>query len=62
MKKLLVAALVLFMAFGVFAQSSLADADPEMLGVDAARQALREVSLDLFEREGSWDVAMSIMT
>ncbi len=60
MKKLLVAALVLFMAFGVFAQSSLSDADPEMLGVDAARQALREVSLDLFEREGSWDVAMPI--
>ena len=39
--------------------SSLSDPDPTIIGVDSAKQALREVSVDLFEREGSWNVHIS---
>ena len=39
--------------------SSLADPDPTMIGADSARQSLREVSVDLFEREGSWNAKIS---
>ncbi|MCR5290720.1 MAG: flagellar filament outer layer protein FlaA [Treponema sp.] len=43
----------------VFAQSSLSDPDPSNVGNDSAASALREVSVDKFEREGSWNVRMS---
>ena len=46
----------------VFAQqgtSSLTDPDPTIIGADSAKQALREVSVDLFEREGSWNARIS---
>lgn len=39
--------------------SSLADPDPSIIGNESARQALREVSVDRFEREGSWNVHIS---
>lgn len=60
MKKILTVLACLLVSACVFAQQSLVEPDPEMLGVDAARQALREVSLDLFEREAAWDVTMPI--
>lgn len=60
MKKIVAILAVLLLAGAVFAQDgrSLTETDPAMTA-DAARQALREVSLDLFEREGSWNCRMS---
>lgn len=61
MKKALISALALIIAFGAFAQNnSVADnQNAETIGNDSGLQALREVSLDKFEREGSWTVRMS---
>ena len=61
MKKLLAFSFVAVLTAGlVFAQtSSLTDPNPEMVGADSAMQALREVSIDKFEREGSWNVHIS---
>ena len=60
MKKLLILAALIFTAGFVFAQSnSISDPDPNSVGRDSAMQALREVSLDKFEREGSWNVHIS---
>ncbi|MCH5294741.1 MAG: flagellar filament protein FlaA [Treponema sp.] len=47
------------MSVAAFAQESLSDPDPSSVGNDSARQALREVSVDRFEREGSWNVRIS---
>lgn len=63
MKKFLVVLMILSVAFvGVFAQSSgssLADPNPETIGDDSAKQYLKEVSVELFEREGSWSAKIS---
>jgi len=39
--------------------TSLSDPDPTMIGADSAKQSLREVSVDLFEREGAWNAKIS---
>ena len=53
------AALILSGA-SVFAQTdSLSEPDASNIGNDSAKQALREVSVDRFEREGSWNVHIS---
>ncbi|GMO41539.1 MAG: flagellar filament outer layer protein FlaA [Treponemataceae bacterium] len=54
MKKVLVIFICLLSAGALAAQTSLADPDANTIGADSARAALREVSVDLFEREGSW--------
>ena len=62
MKKNYVAffAMSLLVAGTVFAQAnSISDPDASNIGNDSARQALREVSVDRFEREGSWNVHIS---
>lgn len=60
MKKFLLSVLVAAAACSVFAQNSLVEEpNPETVGNDSAMQALREVSLDKFERDGSWFVHMS---
>ncbi len=61
MKKLCLAVFsVALVAGAAFAQSgSIADPDASNIGNDSARQALREVSVDRFEREGSWNVHIS---
>ncbi len=65
MKKLCLSIMAMaVLAAGVaFAQStdssSIADPDASNIGNDSARQALREVSVDRFEREGSWNVHIS---
>ncbi|MCR5495890.1 MAG: flagellar filament outer layer protein FlaA [Treponema sp.] len=60
MKKFLAAALVALLAGLAFAQNSIVDdPNPEVVGNDSAMQALREISLDKFEREGAWNVHMS---
>ncbi len=61
MKKLLTV-LLAFAATGfMFAQESttLARPDPTVIGNDSARQALKEVSVDRFEVEGSWNASIS---
>ena len=64
MKKIL-AILICFMVVWAAAaqqqngQASLSDPDPTTVGADSAQSALREVSVDLFEREGSWVASMS---
>lgn len=61
MKKFLVAAAIsTALVSAVSAQNSIVDEpNPETVGNDSAMQALREVSLDKFEREGSWNVHIS---
>ena len=71
MKKILAFALALTMFSAVFAQEqennnsrqddneSLASPDPTVIGNDSARQALREVSIDRYELEGSWNASIS---
>ena len=62
MKKLHIAffAAAVLAAGTAFAQtSSLSDPDASNIGNDSARQALREVSVDRFEREGAWNVRIS---
>ena len=61
MKKLLAFSVIAVLSAGlIFAQtSSLQDPNPETVGADSAMSALREVSIDKFEREGSWGVHMS---
>lgn len=60
MKKFLLTALVAMVACAAFAQNSIVeDPNPEVVGNDSAMQALREISLDKFEREGAWFVHMS---
>ncbi len=62
MKKLhfAVFAVALITCGAAFAQtSSLSEPDASTIGNDSARQALREVSVDRFEREGAWNTHIS---
>ncbi len=67
MKKLLALAISLTLSVSLFAQGnerqndnrSLAAPDPTVIGNDSAAQALREVSVDRFELEGSWNAHIS---
>lgn len=64
MKKLLVSVFALCTVGFVFAQdmkngADLSDPDPTVIGNDSAAQALREVSVDRFEVEGSWNASIS---
>lgn len=61
MKKLITFSVLAVLAAGLtFAQnSSLQEPNPETVGADSAMSALREVSIDKFEREGSWNVHIS---
>ena len=42
-----------------YEEESLSDPDASEIGNDSGSQALREVSVDRFEREGSWNVHIS---
>ncbi len=61
MKKIIVSIVVaLAIVSAAAAQNSIVEnPNPETVGNDSAMQALREISLDKFEREGSWTVHMS---
>ena len=60
MKKLLFVFAITFAGLFAFAQNSAIDEpNPETIGNDSAMLALQEISLDKFEREGSWSVHMS---
>ncbi|MDD5930097.1 MAG: flagellar filament outer layer protein FlaA [Spirochaetales bacterium] len=61
MKKVLALCIITLFAAGFVAaqNSSLQEPNPENVGADSAMAALREVSIDKFEREGSWNVHIS---
>ena len=61
MKKIIFAISTLFCVAGLsFAQSkSLAEPNPEDVGSGSAASALREVSIEKFERDGAWNVHIS---
>ena len=46
-------------ATGTLFAQSISDPDASEIGNDSTKQALREVSVDRFEREGSWNVHIS---
>ncbi len=58
MKKLVALLIVLAVFTAAFAQPSMYVNDPST-DADSAHQSLREISLDLFEREGSWNCRIS---
>jgi hypothetical protein len=57
-KAILISSLLLCAAF-VFAQEGVGAPQPERIGVEAAQQQLKEVSVDRFERDGYWFSTMS---
>lgn len=60
MKKIISAVIALAVAGFAFAQtSSLSEPDPTVIGADSAKQALRQISVDRFEVEGSWNAHIS---
>jgi hypothetical protein len=61
MKRILIIILVFSVAAAAFAQRSteVGAPNPDSLGIDAAQQYLKEVSVDKFEREGFWRSTMS---
>ena len=61
MKRLLIVILVFSVATFAFAQraNEVGSPDAHRLGIDAAQQYLKEVSVDKFEREGFWLSTMS---
>ncbi len=65
MKKLIIAAAALVLLAGsVYAQNAPANpnldaANPALIGNDSAQQMLKEVSVEKFETEGTWQVFMS---
>jgi hypothetical protein len=55
MKRIFIIALVLFVAGCLFAQQNEVGApNAERIGVDAAQQQLKEISIDKFEHDGYW--------
>jgi hypothetical protein len=59
MKRYIVLALVFSLAGLAFAQNEVGSPDAERLGIDAAQQKLKEVSVDKFEHDGYWRSQMS---
>ena len=60
MKKIILAVCAVLAGGLIFAQnSSLLEPTPETIGADSAAMALREINVDKFEREGSWNVTIS---
>jgi hypothetical protein len=62
MKKYILIALCALVSGFVYAQqrtTEVGGADPERIGIDAAQQQLKEVSVDKFEKDGFWRSTMS---
>jgi hypothetical protein len=54
MKRCFVAVLVFSLAGILFAQNEIGSPDAQQLGIDAAQQNLKEISVDKFEFDGYW--------
>jgi hypothetical protein len=60
MKRIFITALILYSVGFLFAQQNeVGTPSAERIGVDAAQQQLKEISVDKFEHEGYWLSAMS---
>jgi hypothetical protein len=59
MKHIFAIILVLSLCGAVFAQTEIGAINASRLGIDAAQQNLKEISIDKFEREGFWRSYMS---
>ena len=62
MKRIILIISIFLIAGVLFAQqrgTEVGSPDPEMIGIDAAQQMLKEVSVDKFEHEGYWRSSMS---
>jgi hypothetical protein len=61
MKRFIIVTLFLSIAGFMFAQqgTEVGSPDPERLGIDAAQQLLKEVSVEKFEHDGFWRTSMS---
>ena len=59
MKRILVVVFVLILMTGAIFAQELGTPDARRMGIDAAQQNLKEVSVDKFEREGFWRSYMS---
>ena len=61
MKRLLIVGLIFLVTAAVFAQRAAEVGAPnaDSLGIDAAQQYLKEVSIEKFERDGFWTSTMS---
>lgn len=60
MKRAVVAVVLLLVGAWAFTQATeVGEPDPEQIGIEAAQQKLREVSVDKFETDGFWTAVMS---
>ncbi len=61
MKRFVFITLLFLLAGFVFAQQEpeVGSANPESIGIDAAQQQLKEISVDKFENDGYWRMSMS---
>jgi hypothetical protein len=61
MKRFVFISILLLLAGFVFAQQNpeVGATDPESIGIDAAQQQLKEISVDRFENDGYWRMSMS---
>jgi hypothetical protein len=59
MKRYLVAVLFFSLTGILFAQNEIGTPDAQQLGIDAAQQKLKEISVDKFEFDGYWRSTMS---
>jgi len=60
MKRFIIIALFFFVAGFIFAQNEVGQPNPALIGIDAAQQHLREVSVDRFEFDGFWRAHISL--
>jgi hypothetical protein len=59
MKRIIAIAFSLLTAGFLFAQNEIGAPNPEQIGIEAAQQELKEVSVDKFEHDGFWRTTMS---
>jgi len=59
MKRFTVFTLFLFLTAGIAFSQEIGGPNPQMIGIDAAQQQLKEVSVDRFEHDGFWRTSMS---
>lgn len=59
MKRFVFITLLFLLAGCIFAQQEIGEPNPESIGIDAAQQELKEVSVDKFENDGYWRMSMS---
>jgi hypothetical protein len=59
MKRIIIIAFFLLIAGFLYAQNEIGAPNAEQVGIEAAQQELKEVSVDKFEHDGFWRTSMS---